>query len=622
MNTDFRSIRRIRHCLIAWCLSTAGLACTGVIGEPGVYDPEVPSARSPGDPSDPANPSVPGGWSADGGMPPPTVVPGGGRVQVDFACDGAGGAGPDAPMRRLSRRQLGRTIEDVFEALLGPAAAVAYTEIESALTALPVDQRVEAEGGQHGQQLFLRSDQSLGEATARSHVGLSEAIATALAQPARLDAMGLSCLTNADVGDDGACLDELVRRVGELTHRRPLDSDEQAFYRGVYPAERAELAAIRGLLTVLFAQPHFLFHVEGAGDLSAYEAASRLSYQFWDTMPDQSLMDAAASGILLTSQGWAEQTARVVADPRARAAIESFLLQWLRFDQLNEASSGNSPDFDAITGGLSLDASFDQAVREELIDLFMHVLQTGGTFEDFFLSEVTTTRHPELARIYGVSPSQGAPVAVPAERRGILTRAGLLLARSEVSIPQVDSVTHPILRGVFVLRQITCQNLPPAPAGAMNDLPPIDRSTMGAREASSTLTSASGCASCHSGINAAGFALEAFDPIGQHRTEEQLFDRDGSPTTRVPVNDEAVFPGLDEPVRGGAQLGDALYASESVSACFARHYARFTLGRYEDLAADGCMLAAMDEAIDAGQPLREVIASAVLHATYRTRVEN
>ncbi|MEM9067214.1 MAG: DUF1592 domain-containing protein [Myxococcota bacterium] len=571
-------------------------ACSGTIGDPT---------------GGPADPNGPGG---------PTEVPTA-CGSTDFVCGEPSLAGPDAPMRRLSRAQLTHTVRDLVDHLLGDGSDV-FAEVQGALGALPVDQRVEEEGNQPGQLLFLRSDQSIGELSVRARYGLAESLAAALAVPARLEAMGFECLVDEESVNDAECVDRVVDEVGLLTHRRPLDDEERVFYRGVYGSDLASLERVERLLTVLFAQPHFLFHVEGTGELTAYEAASRLSYQFWDTMPDSALLAAAESGALLTGEGWQAEVERVLADPRAEQAMASFLEEWFRFDQLNLPSTGSSPDFAYVAEGLIIDEAFDAAVRDELVDLFVHVVRSGGSFEDYFLSTVTTTSNPSLAAIYGVEPSvDGEPVELPPERHSLLTRTGMLLGRSEVVIPPVDSVTHPILRGVFILRQITCQNLPPAPAGAMENLPPIDRSRQGAREATSILTGASRCASCHDGINAAGFALEAFDPIGQYRSEEALFDDEGAFTTMVPIDDEVVFPGQSAAVQGGVALSESLFCSEAVSACFARHYVRFSTGRHEDRDADGCLLAAIDEAIDEGEPLRDVLASLVLQPGYRVRGE-
>ncbi len=545
------------------------------------------------------------------------------EAEVDFTC---GDRDPtDLPLRRLSRTQLQNTIDDVLGSLLGGGAGAVQAELVDRIGALPDDLRATDSEQQEGQLAFFRADQSVGNAAVEAHYRLSLAIGEALITPERLSSAE-ACLASAlDVGEDGACLDAFVRRLGLLTHRRPLDDTEFQFFRNeVYQGGNAVTSEdLRDLVAVMFAQPNFLFHVEGTGELTGYELASRLSYQLWDSMPDDALFAAAESGSILTNEGWETEVERVLNDPRAERSMRSFLWEWFRFDHINTASSGNGADFEAVAGHLGLDSGFDQAVEDELVDLFMHVLRTGGTFEDFFLAEGTMTTHPVLADIYGVEPaSPGEMRALGPERRGLLTRVGLLLSRAEVALPTVNSITHPILRGVFIRRQITCDNLPAAPGGAMDDLPSVDRTMVGSREATEILTSPLACSQCHGNINPTGYALEAFDAIGQLRTDEPLFDSDGNETMRLPINDEVTVFESDDPVRGGEELSQVLYDSEKVAACFARHYVRFSLGRTERVVEDGCLLRTMDEAIDDGRPLAEVITSVLLDPDFQTRAEN
>lgn len=552
--------------------------------------------------------------------PPPGSVAEG---DADFVC--STDVPRDPPLRRLSRIQRRNTVGAVVIRLVGESEALEVLRgLESALEATPQDQRL-AHNTQPGQKLFSRSDSSIGAVGVDANYRLGVAISAELSTDARLRQMGFECAVDTDASNDAACIDEIIQTVGRLTHRRPLDADTLAFFRdevygGATPIDRAALA---DLFTVLFTHPYFLFHVEGQGELDPYEVASRLSYQFWNSMPDESLMNAAATGELMTSEGWSAQVERVVAHPLTRDTMRSFLLEWFRFDQMNRASTGAGPDFEVIAGDLNLDWTFDLAVEAEIVDLFMHTLRSGGTFEDFFLSEVTTTTHPVLAGMYGVEPSAGEPVALPAERHSILTRVGLLLTRAEVALPNINSITHPILRGVFVRRQIVCDDLPEAPGGAMDNLPPIDRTRMGSREATDVLTGSPACGGCHGRINGAGYALERFDSVGQWRDQEPLFDSDGNQTMVLDVNDRVDIREAPEGgLAGGAALARALYGTGKVGACFARHYVRFTLGRSESVSEDGCLLRAVDEGIDGDMPLRELLSSVVLNPGFRVRAEN
>ena len=91
---------------------------------------------------------------------------------------------------------------------------------------------------------------------------------------------------------------------------------------------------IRGAQLVVEAMlqsPKFLFRLE----TGAYKAASDLSYFLWDTMPDERLFQAAASGDLETEAGVAGQAERMLTGP-ARPVRQwmNSPSEWLRFDQV------------------------------------------------------------------------------------------------------------------------------------------------------------------------------------------------------------------------------------------------------------------------------------------------
>ncbi|MGE0784183.1 MAG: DUF1592 domain-containing protein [Sandaracinaceae bacterium] len=542
---------------------------------------------------------------------------------TDFECH-EGMVGKDLPARRLSRIQHRNTVESVLSRFYdrGTVAGI-MDSLAPQLATRPVDQLVD-HPSTPGQRLFGRSDQSLSEELVRADLRIAEGVAAEMtASDARIEAWAGACATNGDPSDDAACLDAIVDTLGPLTHRRPLTDDERAFYRdeAYIDGDTIVVEGLRELVTVFFAQPSFVFHLEGEGPLNAYEAAARLSYHFWNSMPDDALMAAAEDGSLMTDEGWSTEVSRVLADPRAESSMRELLDEWLKLDRVVNLSGGTGAAYDMLRGDLVIDDALDRAVRDEVGELFVYLVRHGGTFRDFFLSDMTVTQSPELAALYGMTPSaDGSPVAVPDERVGILTRAGMLLPRSDITPPGPGPRTHPILRGVFVRRQIMCDVINPPPAGAMNGLAPVDQATTSTRDGNEIITGSEFCGSCHHALNAAGYALEEFDPLGRHRTMEQLFDPDGNPTIEVPVDASAQLVGIEGTIDGGSELSARLYETELPSACFSRHYVRFALGRPEDpRGAESCVLRSIDEAIDEDRPLSEVLGLVVLDPAFRVR---
>ncbi|MFO0684849.1 MAG: DUF1592 domain-containing protein [Sandaracinus sp.] len=539
----------------------------------------------------------------------------------DFTC--TPGTAQDPAIARLSQRQLRNSIDAVVRHYLGNDADTIVPAVMSAAS-LPNDSF--GATSDPGQRLYSRADSAITDNLVAAHARMGVSLGAELSQPARLSRIAGDCATDGDTSNDAACLDALVRDLGFWTHRRPLDAAEIDFYRHtVYlDGDTITQQGVAELIETMFRQPNFVMHVEGTGDLTDYEVASRLSYQFWDSMPDQALFDAAEAHELLTDTGFRAQLERVLSDPRADAALSHFLDEWWKRDHAHAISDSHDPTLDVIAPTVTRDASLDAAVDAEIHDLFLYALHHGGTFRDFFLADSTTTSHPGLAAIYGVSPAVGGElVAVPPERVGILTRVAALIPRGDITPPLVGGGdTHPILRGVFVRRQILCDQIGNPPANAMMNLPSIDRAHVSPRVAADMLTLSGGsCVGCHTSLNAPGYALEQFDAVGQLRTEIQLFDFT-TPSIRVPVDATAILAESGATVTGGADLSRVLYATERPSACFARNYVRYTLGRPESETTDGCLLHDVDEAIDADRPLMEVLGAAVLSPGFRYRSPN
>jgi hypothetical protein len=154
----------------------------------------------------------------------------------------------------------------------------------------------------------------------------------------------------------------------------------------------------------------------------------------------------------------------------------------------------------------------------------------------------------------------------PGERQGLLMQVGFL-ASNAYSIK-----TDPIHRGLFVLRNLLCRQIPDPPPGAAQTPPPAtDTPPKTTRDEVSLLTGQPTCVGCHSEINAPGFAFEAFDAIGEARATENGVAVDTTGTLELdgqPVS----FDGANE-------LVEALAASPEAHVCYAGNWIQFALGR-------------------------------------------
>src|SRR5262249_1815617 len=139
---------------------------------------------------------------------------------------------------------------------------------------------------------------------------------------------------------DAACRTKYIRALGLRAFRRPLAETEVAPYARLFANEAEKqkdfLKGAQVVLEAMLQSPAFLYRIENPSDprWQPYEAASRLSYFIWDSMPDDALFRAAASGELNTPEGFEKAARRMLADPKAHRSVDEFAAEWMRFDRV------------------------------------------------------------------------------------------------------------------------------------------------------------------------------------------------------------------------------------------------------------------------------------------------
>ena len=527
------------------------------------------------------------------------------------------------PMRRLSYAQYRNTITDIVRYAAPSEADAVMATIEPSFDRVPQDIRVGPDQHYAG---FTHLDQAVQQDHIDGAYLTGIAVGEELtATTARLTEVVGACATDADTGNDDVCLDDFIRSFGERALRRAVTEEDVAFYRGPAgsaPFDEADYADVIGLM---LNAPHMLYFVEhGQGeegrkvDLDGYEIASRISYHFWQTLPDEELFEAARSGDLLTEEGYAAQIERVFSDARTADALASFFSEWLENSTLEELDSRvGTPVFDAFAGSYAPGPDLREHMLQEVVDAASYYAFGDGTFVDFFTSNKSFARTDDLAQIYGVAPwsGQGEPPDMGPERAGLITRAAYVATGS--------ANTRPIMKGVFLRKAVLCDEIPAPPANAAANPPQLSDS-LSTREVVEELTGDGACAGCHTTvINPLGFATENFDALGRVRDAQPLYDETTGEQVGSAAIDTTSVPSIDDgddSVSSGAQdLVDLIMASEKPNACFARHYFRFTFGRLEDLDKDACALSDVKKALDDGTPLADVLRTVALSSAFRQR---
>ena len=336
-----------------------------------------------------------------------------------------------------------------------------------------------------------------------------------------------------DGGYQPDCARRILERLLRRAYRRPVREGEvESVLRLVEMAckEGDSFAeAMRVAVRAVLVSPHFLFRIERdpdptdpdlAHEIDSHELAARLSYFLWSSMPDDELFRLADSSKLADPAVLEAQVRRMLADPKARALAENFAGQWLELRNLDEVR----PDPDLFP---DFDAPLRAAMRRETELFFETVLSENLSILDF-LDARFSFLNQRLARHYGLDGIEGDHFR-RVELDG-LQRAGVLTQASILTLSSYPTRTSPVLRGKWLLENILGTPPPDPPPG----IPELEAEKVGfeatLREQLEQHRSNPGCASCHIKMDALGFGLENYDPVGAWRTRQGKFPIDSAGT--------------------------------------------------------------------------------------------
>jgi len=407
-----------------------------------------------------------------------------------------------------------------------------------------------------------------------------------------------------------ACLRGYVQKLGTRAWRRPLTSAELDGLGSLAASAATTLgSAVEGArwATVeLFESPNFLYRPElgapaanGALRFDGYEMAGRLAFLIWNSLPDQTLLDEAASGKLTTADGIRTAVTRMLGTAAGRESVGNFAEEYLRLDRL--ATQGKDPGLFPEYG-----ANLQTAMIRDVRDTWTSVVFDDQASVMTLFTTPKVVVNSDLAALYGL-PTTGLTSTtfelrtLPADgpRVGLLSKAGLL---SEFANQQSGS---PTLRGKFIREALTCQAVPPPPPGV--NLAAVDQPTtvpMTKRQRLEAHRASSGCAACHALMDPLGLPLESFDAIGKYRTLDN----------GLPVDPTSTFDG--QPVADSRALGVAASQSMSVAKCLVRKYYSYALG-YPEREVDGSVLNTLEATFNAsGFKMRDLIVAVVTNDAF------
>ena len=521
----------------------ATASCTGNLGAP----------AGPNGPGAGAQASSPGTDAEDA---PPGESPGAsdgaplGQSSSPLRCapDAPIDPGP-APLRLLSREQYLNTLRDLFGAageMMGVLTSVAEPS-ELGLLQADVSQ-VELED-------FQRA-------------------ADTIAAKVIADKTLLAKLAPCTGSDKRACARSFAQRLGSRAYRAPLsDAADLERHLKLYDlgARTSHEHGLELVLRGMLQSSRFLYRVElGTGEqvaasavrLSDHEMAARLSYVFWNTLPDDALSQAAAAGKLHSPDDIAAELERMLSDARGKPALRRFLEAFSHLGQLPNLVKDAKlyPEWQR--------ASFRSALGEQARAFFQDVLDRQNGSLEALLTSTTVPINQELAALYGVS---AGPSFAPVTRDDGHT-AGLFSLPALLAIQAKPDQSSPVYRGKFVREALLCEQLPAPPANIPK--PPEVMPDVSTRERMRQHAENPACSVCHVRLDPVGFGFESFDGIGRFRS----MDGGRAVDTRGELIGSRDADGAFE---GVVELGARLAHSAQVEECMTRQWFRFAVGRFE-----------------------------------------
>ena len=351
---------------------------------------------------------------------------------------------------------------------------------------------------------------------------------------------------------------EVLARFAMRAYRRPVTDAEVerlvALARSVEEGGAKWEEAMQFAMQAVLVSPKFLFRVEldenptgkDVRPLNDFQLASRLSYFLWSSMPDDELFELARKGELRPALS--QQVRRMLQDPRADTLVENFALQWLQVKRLETFA----PDPEKFS---YYNSRLQRAMLEETRLFFAAVMREDRSVLDLLAGDFTFLNQ-DLARHYNIADTNGNPsygkstrekgepirdrnfvrVSLPAES----VRGGLLAQASILAVTSNPTRTSPVKRGKWVLEQLLGTPPPPPPPNVPELKDDGQELTGSLRQRMEQHRANPACAACHRSMDALGFALENFDPLGRWRDKDGQFTID--PTGELPGGERFAGP--------------------------------------------------------------------------------
>jgi Protein of unknown function (DUF1588)/Protein of unknown function (DUF1592)/Protein of unknown function (DUF1595) len=410
------------------------------------------------------------------------------------------------------------------------------------------------------------------------------------------------------------CVSDLLNQFGTSVWRKPLTTSERtailAAVQSVASAGGTKTQQTEMMLKALLMSPNFLYRQElgvqngDVRNLTGYEIASLLSFSLWDSPPDATLYNLAASGQMQNLATIQQQVTRMIVDPRFETVVVKFYNDFLKLDTV-------------LTIPKVTLLNFTQAIRESLLSSSELALRDMYTTPDVGLRSLLKGNsfyvNKDAAPIFGLDPNIFGTgfMAVAAdadERAGMLTHPAFLAVHAK------EGGSGLVKRGVFVLEQMLCEHLGTPP----NDITPLplpgdidpDKTTE-RRLHEIRHSSQAACIGCHTIIDPAGVGFENYDALGRHRLYEKG-------DVEIDSSGKLALKSADLLFNNGVEYTQQLVETKELKACLNQRFLEFMIGQAVD--KHSCESSKLETQVQQnGESIRTIVNALVQLESFRAR---
>jgi hypothetical protein len=408
---------------------------------------------------------------------------------------------------------------------------------------------------------------------------------------------------------------EHLRNFASRAWRRPVLTDELENYLQTIREAQAEgetlAAAYRTALQAILTSRNFIYLVEGDTEarerLTDVEFASRLSYFLWSSMPDDSLLLAAA-GNQLSGKDLEGQLDRLLTDNRIQRFVDDFSRQWLQLHRVGMFP----PDRKLYP---AYDDWLQKSLQAEPVEYFRVAFEQNLSIESF-LDSNWTVANARLCDFYGLPEPPGGNFQrvslKPEDHRGGLLTMGAVLGLTS------DGTRHrPVHRGVWI-SEVIFNRTPPSPPANVDPIEPVppEGHRVTIRQRIEAHAKNASCAACHRTIDPLGLAFDQYDAIGQWRTHEHVPTGVGE----HPVADASGVLPDGRAFRDAVEFRRLLLEDrERFTRGFVEHLCTYALRRVLTVDDRADIQTIVDAAIAGQYGVRDIVRAVVLSDLFRKR---